>query len=292
MIAAGAPVARPTAVPPPRLCIGHSPRALENSDPLGAGVIPPPASLAFAEVNAATTLQGTIGDIAVDDVLRLLESRRQTGVLLVNPSNPLRLVLADGAIVLGVSSSTMAIGRFLLACGMVTAEQLEELLGLVRSRLGERQTRSLDEIQVIEMLVDTVPAADLRVAVRSQAVAVMFETMVLPDAPWTFTEAAPHPLAERFVFGVGELLESADEQIRAWPELRQRVGDDATHLRRVPRLGAHQTPVILDAVDWAALSEIDERSTVGQIGHRLGLGRPDAYAVLAGLLDRGVVEPG
>ena len=87
------------------------------------------------------TLQGTIGDIAVDDVLRLLESRRQTGVLLVNPSNPLRLVLADGAIVLGVSSSTMAIGRFLLACGMVTAEQLEELLGLVRSRLGERQTR-------------------------------------------------------------------------------------------------------------------------------------------------------
>ena len=95
MIAAGAPVARPTAVPPPRLCIGHSPRALENSDPLGAGVIPPPASLAFAEVNAATTLQGTIGDIAVDDVLRLLESRRQTGVLLVNPSNPLRLVLAE-----------------------------------------------------------------------------------------------------------------------------------------------------------------------------------------------------
>lgn len=107
---------------------------------------------------------------------------------------------------------------------MVTAEQLEELLGLVRSRLGERQTRTLDEIQVIEMLVDTVPAADLRVAVRSQAVAVMFETMVLPDAPWTFTEAAPHPLAERFVLGVGELLESADEQIQAWPRRRQRAG--------------------------------------------------------------------
>lgn len=241
-------------------------------------------------MNAATTLQGTLRDIAAADVLRLLAASSPSGTLVVNPASPLRLVLADGAVVLGGTSSTMALGRFALASGMVSAEQLEELFGLVRSRLGERQTQTLDEIEVLETLVDAVPLAELTIAVRSQAVAATFEMMTLDDGDWHFTESAPHPLATRFALPLAEIVADAEEQVRAWPHLFERVGSDSTHLRRVRRLGLHQTPVILDAVDWAALSEIDERSTAGQIAHRLGLGRPDAYAVLAGLLDRGVIE--
>ena len=241
-------------------------------------------------MRSVTTLQGTLADVGVREVLGLLATSGRSGVLVVNPANPLRLLMADGAIVHGGSTSTMALGRFALANGLVTAEQLEERFGLVRSRLGERQQRALDDVTVIETLLGDVPLPQLVVAVRAQAAATVFEMMMLADGEWLFTEAPTHPLAEHFAFPTATIIAAADEQVQAWPELRERVGTDATHLRRVRRLAAHQSPVVLDAIDWAALSEIDERSTVGQIAHRLGLGRPDAYAVVAGLMDRGVAE--
>ena len=37
------------------------------------------------------------------------------------------------------------------------------------------------------------------------------------------------------VLGTAAIIAAADEQVRAWPELCERVGTDATHLRRVRR---------------------------------------------------------
>lgn len=252
--------------------------------------------LPFEGVRTAAALQGSLADVAIDDVLRLLEGRSRSGVLVVNRANPLRVVLAHGQIVHGGTSSTMALGRLLLAGGLVSAEQLSELFGLGTGRPGDRRHRpgdrnpEFDDTRVLEQLVDEVPALELAGAVRTLAVATVFEMMLLTDADLQFDEAPPHALAERFSTPVGTVLDEAAAQMAAWPELRSRVGDESTIFRRVRRVGVAQTPVFLDAVDWAALSEIDERCSAGQVAHRLGLGRYDAAHVLAGLLERGLVE--
>lgn len=242
-------------------------------------------------VTTATTLQGSLADIGVADLLALLSGRARSGVLLVNPSSPLRLTLAHGSVVIGGSTSTMALGRYLLAAGLVSAEDLEQLFGLVQGRLGERRTRALDETQVLEALSRAVPVDALRTATRRLAVSTVFDMMMIGDAPMVFTESAPHPIAERFAHAVDEVADAAAEQVLAWPALSAAVGGEDARMRRVPRLSAASTPVMLDALDWAALSEIDDRATVGQVAHRLGLGRSDGATVVAGLLERRVIEP-
>lgn len=276
--------------PPPHLfCDAYPPpqgrvRITERVE-MGRAWIP------FGKVRtASTTLRGNLADIAIDDVIRLLGARARTGILVVNPQQPLRLVFADGAVVMGGSSSAMALGRHLLAAGSVTAQQLEDLFGLTQGRTGERQTRPLDDIGVLQAMLTVVGRAELTNAVRLLAVGTVFEMMLLADAPLEFVEAPPHPLAAHFASDADAVVSEARCQADAWPAMQAAGGAESARFRRVQRVASHHTPIVLDALSWAALCEIDERATAGQISHRLGLGRYPTAALLADLTDRGLIE--
>ncbi|MFN8051335.1 MAG: DUF4388 domain-containing protein [Acidimicrobiales bacterium] len=238
-----------------------------------------------------TTLRGTLADVDVVGVVTLVAAGGRRGVLTLNPPSPQRLVVSDGSVVLGGSDSSLALCRHLLACGEVTAEQVEQLLGLAGHRRVERSDRSHDLFEVVALLVDLVDPTVLAAAVRRQIVATTFEMLVLTDADWAFSELEPPSFTERFAVPAQQVLAEATEQVNRWAEVRASLGTDASYVRRVRRLPAHLTPVVLDALEWAALNEIEERATIGQIAHRLGLGRYDASVLLAGLQARGVIEP-
>lgn len=246
-------------------------------------------------MSSAAVLRGTLDDMPIGDVLALVGRRQHSGIVVVDPGRPWWLMLAEGDIVLAGSSSPMTLGRRLLAEGHIGAEDLEALFGLVDGRAGERAAEGgragLGDAEVLSALMGVVPHDLLQGAVTDVAVAVMFEMMVVGAAEMTFTEAAPHPLAGSFRASTAEVVATAAAQVEAWRALLPRLGGDDARVRRVRRLPAARTPVALQAVEWAALCEIDDRATIGQIAHRLGLGRGAAYGLLAGLADRGLVEP-
>jgi len=270
---------------------GKGPRI--ESSTSGEGIGSAPRTL--AGVRAATSptapaLQGTLRDLPVADVVRLLAANGSSGTLTVHAPAPLRLVLAGGAVLVGSAGSAMALGRYALAAGLVTAERMEDLFGLVRNRLGEQQARSFDEVDVLDTLLGEIPDEQLAAAATAQSVAALFEMLLLTEAEWRFVDGDPGPAA-RLGATAASVLDAAAAQAGAWPALTASVGGDATHLRRVRRLVGDRSPVLIDAVEWAALSEIDDRSTIGQIAHRLGLGRHDAAAMIAALIERGLAEP-
>lgn len=238
------------------------------------------------------SLHGSLSDVGIDDVLRLLAAGAHSGLMVVNPANPQWLILAGGTAVLGGSATPMALGRALLTSGSVESHQVEGLIEIVGGRIGDRVAPNHDEAEVLEMLGGVVAQTSLYPAVREQVVATVFEMMLLGDAEMHFTGTDPHRLGAQFSFPVDAIVSEAAEQARRWPEVRARVGDDATRLRRVRRLTANQGPVVLDALEWAALSELEDRSTIGQVVHRLGIGRFSTYRVLDDLLSRSAIEPG
>src|SRR5262245_28637821 len=101
----------------------------------------------------ATTLRGSLSDLPIEGVLRMLSQRGRSGLLVVNPTHPWWLIFAEGRLFLGGGSSSMMLGRALLASGAITAEQLEQLFGLVQGRLGEKVNRTLDDAEVLATLV-------------------------------------------------------------------------------------------------------------------------------------------
>lgn len=241
-------------------------------------------------MTATTTLRGSLDDLSIDGVIRLLATTRTSGVLTVSPNAPVRLVWSDGRILTGSAGSAMALGRYVLAAGLVDAEQMEALFGLVRTRLGDRQARSFDEIDVLEALAPIVSADELRRVSRAHAIAALTEAARLPSAFWHVDAHAPHPLGDTLGSVADDVLAEAVDQLRDWPEIQATVGGDEARYRRVLRLSAGAGPIVLQPIEWSALAEMDAHATLAQISHRLGIGRYDALVLVDELARRGLVE--
>lgn len=236
------------------------------------------------------SLQGSLRDLGVADVLTLLSAGRRSGFLLVSAANQMWLLMAEGDVVAGGSSSSLSLARNLLASGDVTAAQLEGVLGLSHQRGSEPSDRQSDESAVLSALAEVVEPVALRRAIAAQEVAAVAEMLRLRDGELRFSEGPAHPLAATCRVPTEEVFAAAVEQTERWDEAAAAVGGDAAHLRRVRRITRAEAPVTLSALEWAALSEIDERATVGQVAHRLGLGRYDAYVLLGDLVARNLLE--
>lgn len=243
-------------------------------------------------MNARTppSLQGSLRDLGVADVLSLLEAGRRSGFLLVSAANQMWLLMADGGVVAGGSSSSLSLARNLLASGDVTAAELEGVLDVSHQRGGAGSDRQRDESELLTALAEVVDPVALRRAIAAQEVAAVAEMLRLRDGDLRFSEGPPHPLAATCRVETSEVLAAAVEQTQRWEDAAAVVGGDAAHLRRVRRISRADAPVTLSPLEWAAIAEIDERATVGQVAHRLGLGRYDAYVLLGGLVARNLVE--
>lgn len=240
--------------------------------------------------SAPPSLQGSLRDMGVADVLTLLAAGRRSGFLLVSATNQLWLLLADGGVVAGGSSSSLSLARNLLASGDVTAAQLERVLGMSHQRDPDPSDRQREESALLSALAEVVPPVALRRAIAAQEVAAVAEMLRLGDGELRFSEGPAHPLAATCRVEADEVLAAAVEQVGRWDEASAAVGGDAANLRRVRRLSRDHAPVTLSALEWAALAEVDERATVGQVAHRLGLGRYEAYVLLGGLVERHLLE--
>lgn len=241
-------------------------------------------------MTATTTLRGSLDDLSIDGVIRLLATTRTSGVLTVSPNAPVRLVWSDGRILTGSAGSAMALGRYVLAAGLVGAEQMEELFGLVRTRLGDRQARSFGEIDVLEALAPVVPPDELRRVSRAHAIAALTDAAQLPSAFWHVDATDAHPLGDTIGSVADEVLAEAVDQLRDWPDIQATVGGDEARYRRVLRLSVGVGPVLLHPIEWSALAEMDTHATVAQIAHRLGIGRYDSYVLADELSRRGLAE--
>lgn len=233
-------------------------------------------------------IEGALAELAIQDVLQLLELAHKTGVLTVRSDrlNDEAIVhLTRGAIVFAVRRrSTRRLGQLLIRAGKLTQRELDRALELQRTD----PTRRLAEI-LLEM--GSVGEEELERQLRFQMEETIYEVMPWDEGHFKFEERAE--IGEQRLLArirVESLLMEGARRIDEWTRLETKVPSPEA----VPTLAANAereaTPLELRSDEWEVLAEIDGERDVRQLAADLGRSAFDVAKIVYGLVSTGVLE--
>ena len=234
-------------------------------------------------------IEGPLRELGVHDVFQLLDLTRKTGSLRVRSA--LRdndgVVLFRNGRVVGASmrDENHRLGRMLVKAGRVTEE---ELLGALKIRIQEGETRRVGEILVA---MGAVSQRELERQVRRQIETVVFELLSWSEGYFSFEEGEPdsNVADDASALTAEALLMEAARRIDEWA----RMGDRIPHADVVPGLADadadHAATLDLRPHEWQVLAAVDGDTSIRTIAMSVGLSEFDAARIIYGLVSTGVL---
>lgn len=224
-------------------------------------------------------LAGTLADLALDELLGLLATTRQSGVLEFFGRNPGLIALHEGDVTVAVSDTGPTLQQVFIGSGLTDAAGWDE--ALARAGRGTPVT-------------DTVVAAGadperVRAVLHEQTLGAVFELLLPSDDRFVFLPDEPHEIGHRFRFPVGPLLADAGRRIDAWRVIAEAIPTTSLVMRLTRALPTSEVTITAD--EWHVLSRVDGQATIADIIRTLGMSAFAVCGVLHRLRNAGVVEP-
>lgn len=226
----------------------------------------------------AAALRGTVDELSVPDLLRLLEGTHQTGLLELTGANPGLVALHEGQVTLALSAMGPTLQQVFIGSGLTTAEQWDELSA--RAETGPSLTDAL--------VAEGADEDRLRAVLYDHTVGSVFELMLPSTDEFAFSADEVHPIGTRFCFTVDEVLADAGQRVDAWKVIAEAIPSISVRMRLTHVLPRQQLTITAD--EWHVLSRVDGRVTIADIIRELGMSAFAVCAVLHRLLQTGVVE--
>jgi hypothetical protein len=224
-------------------------------------------------------LQGTVADLPLPELLRLLAGTGQTGLLELTGSNPGVVALHEGSVTLALSTMGPTLQQVFIGSGLARAELWDDVVAA-----ADRGTHITDSL-----LAAGVDPVRTREVLYDHTVGAVFELMLPSGDEFAFLAGEEHPIGGRYPFTVDELLEDAAQRVEAWKVIAEAIPSTAVRMRLSRSLPA--ASVKIGADEWHVLCRVDGYRTIAEIIRELGMSAFAVCAVLHRLLKRGVVEP-
>lgn len=223
-------------------------------------------------------LQGTVDELPVPDLLRLLQGTKQSGLLELTGANPGVVVLHDGEISLALSAMGPTLQQVVIGSGLATSDLWVEVVAAADagSTLGDA---------LVEGGVD---ADRARAVLYDHTVGAIFELMLPGDDAFAFLPDEHHPIGARFTFTVDELLADAGQRVDAWKVIAEAIPSISIRMRLTRSIPRAQMTITAD--EWHVLARVDGHDTIADIIRELGMSAFAVCAVLHRLLQIGAVE--
>jgi hypothetical protein len=235
-------------------------------------------------------LEGNLDDFTLPEILRLLAFTSKSGRLsLTRDGAAGRVDLADGRVrEASGDADRLAIARRLLGAGLVTADDLTEVLG------GRDGLPTDLELARELARTGTLESGTLAEVVREQTVDAVFDLLRWKDGNFRFdrrdAESGDGQVLDLAV-PVDEVLAEATSRLESWPSVEERTGDGDAVVT-IARPKSERAQVSLPPDGWSLLSFVDGRRTVTELAHLSGQGEFRTRRTLVALLDEGVVNVG
>ncbi|HEX5520480.1 MAG TPA: DUF4388 domain-containing protein [Longimicrobiaceae bacterium] len=234
-------------------------------------------------------IEGSIRELALADLLQMLELARKTGVLTVRSTvrpHPVTVRFEKGAIVgAELPDAFSRLGHLLVRSGRLTEAELNEAL---------RAQQAEPERPVGALLVSLGFAAedDVRRFLHMQIEETICEVVRWTDGTFRF-EDVPRletgPVAVRLA--PQALLMEAARRIDEWTTLEALVPHvDVVPVLREDSSGADGDGLDLRAAEWEVLAEVDGERTLRTIAKRIGRSDFEVARTVYGLITTGVLE--
>lgn len=230
-----------------------------------------PAGTASAE--PAVALHGTLDDVDLFDVLRLLAATPQTGVLRVHHPFRAAVHLVGGRIGCVRSGGSVSLGD-----------------ALRRGGVEERAAPGRDPAVGRTLAVTSDPVRAERI-VREHVRELLFELAVLGEGPFEFLPGVADPWSGALTTDVVEAATEHERMVAEWKEIAASLPPAATRLVPVARLADGVDEVVVTWDEWRVLVLLDGRHTVAELVAACDLPALETSRGLAGLLRKGLVTP-
>jgi hypothetical protein len=218
---------------------------------------------------APPTLDGTLDDLPLASLLRLLATRERSGDLHLTASTPAMVRMNKGAVDFASTNDISALRRALRP--VAPNEDWARVTG-----------RATTPEQAITLAMSEWGAEKVAVeGLREQTLMTIFEFAVPTSGTFAFYEHdddAPHSVHPGF--SVESLLEAVDEQVEAWREIAKTVPSTEAVFEMAPTLPEGIGEVHLGESDWKLLACIDGHRDVAAIIEKL---EADPYEVCGGI---------
>lgn len=225
------------------------------------------------------TLSGTIDDLALPDVIRLIAKSERTGVLRVSDGAiDGQVYFEEGELTYATSRSQDSFIRDLVRLGLLDEED--------RSRV-ERRKANIEDV----LRAETGKEA-LREFLEEQITEVLVRLMRLGSGVFEFMDGVPSRYVTGIRFPIELPLEEAETRLARWKDIEEVIPSPHHRMRMIPSLDDEKPSVEIDAMSWNVLAALNGGSSLSQITSRLGMWEYPAAKNLARLIREGLVEVG
>jgi hypothetical protein len=236
-------------------------------------------------------LSGTFRQHSLPEVLRLIESGRQAGVLVVTDGTRQAAIYLDGGqwLLSDRIGSPLSLLHRLLRAGLIAEPQVEAVMGMPFA-----QAAQLSEVQVVRALVQSGALAQdqVRRFVQDDAAALLALMCGWADGEFAFEEAVQVPPGRLAIpLPVGVLVAQAlsGDRVSAPPSAPPPLHRDAILAFVEPAPGVTGT-VRVTRYQWALLAHVDGRTPLWAIAEKLQQPEHVVAGVANELVQTGVLE--
>lgn len=227
-------------------------------------------------------LHGTLDDFTISELLRLLCSSRQTGVLHLDGGTGGLVALDNGNVTLATSDTGPTLRQVLVGSGVTTDEGFS-----AASASFDRGDSSLAEGLV---RVGGADIARMRHVLYEHTISSVFEMMLPSRDSFHFQPGESHPAGQRFRFSVEQVIADAARRVEAWTEIAESIPSVTIVMQMIPSPPPELSTVTLIPEEWVVLAALDGHRSIADLVVHLGMSAFAVCDVLHRLLTKGLVE--
>jgi hypothetical protein len=223
------------------------------------------------------SLSGTIGEVGLSDIVRLIAKSERSGLLRVTDGAVEgQLYLQDGAFSYATSRSQDSLLRDLVRIGLVQEEDRTKI---------ERRKANIEDV----LRADT-DRERLREFLEEQVIEVLVRLLRMDRGSFEFQDGVPNRYSTGLTFSVEAPLMEAEARLARWSEIEEVIPSPSHPLRMSPELEDGIDEVTIDSVSWSLLAALGYGSSVQEVTRALGMWEYPTAKNLARLVREGLVE--
>ena len=191
-------------------------------------------------------LEGTLGDLALFDVLDLLARSRQTGTLYIAGARPAAITVVDGEVSFATNDPSCSLREVLLGRSLVTEDD------------WEAATKAKDiELGSALIAESGAQVGDIRDAVHEHIVATMYELTDLVDGRFRFVLGSRHSMGNGYAYPVSMLRGDVAIRREAWRRISDLVPNTSVIAQLNDTAPEGDSMVCIAATDWPVIVVLD-----------------------------------
>ena len=222
-------------------------------------------------------LQGSLADFPLPALIRSLEARERTGVLVVADRG--EIWLHGGQIYLATTTGGPSLPAVLYGADVGNFEDLEALFA------------DADGRSVLRRILDTEPSLEpmIRRLLHEYTVNALFERLLPPTAAFAFHANQMHQLGPDLRNDTATVLAQAEHRVETWRRIANRIRSTDAKFRLASVLPESEFGRIISPDEWRFLACLDGHSSVADVIAKTGAGAFQACATIYQMLAEGLI---